>query len=131
MANPNIVNINSIQGFTSSVTPAGTSAVVLLQNASLSANVYKIGLITISNLTSTAQTATVSLYTNGSVAANSAPSGGVAYPIAYNVVVPANASLVVVDKTSPMYVTEANSIIVTSVSSASNLCFTTSYEQIY
>ena len=131
MANPNIVNVNSIQGFTAAVIPATTSATVLLQNAASSANVYKVNLVSISNLTTTAQTATVAYYTSGTVAANSAASGGTSFPIAYNVSIPANASLVVSDKTSNFYLTENTSIVVTSTSSASNLAFVTSYEQIY
>ena len=42
MANPNIVSVTSIYGKTTYLTPAGTSAVVLLQNASSSGTVMKI-----------------------------------------------------------------------------------------
>ena len=42
MANPNIVAVTSILGNTTFLTPANTSANVLLSNAASSGNVYKI-----------------------------------------------------------------------------------------
>jgi hypothetical protein len=129
MSNPNIVNVTTINGVTTAVTPNVATPIVLLANASGSSTVYKVGMISVSNLTTTAQTVTVSVYTNGAQAQNTAPSGGVTFPLAYQLSVPANASLVVTDKTTPFYLNEANSIIVTSGSS-SNVTFVTSYEAI-
>lgn len=130
MANPNIVNVQGINGNTTFVIPNSTSPTVLLANASGSANVYKVGLISVANQTTSAQTATVSIYTNGAVSQNSAPSGGVAYPLAVNIAVPGNATLVVTDKTAPFYLSENQSIVVTSAY-ANQLAFVTSYEQIF
>jgi hypothetical protein len=71
----------------------------------------------------------VSIYTNGAVAQGSAPSGGTAYPIASAISVPANASLIVVDKTSALYLMEGTSITVTS-GTASGITYSISYELI-
>jgi hypothetical protein len=71
----------------------------------------------------------VSIYTNGAVAQGSAPSGGTAYPIISAASVPINASLIVVDKTSAIYLMEGSSITVTS-GTASGITYTISYEVI-
>lgn len=130
MSNPNIVNINGINGNTTFVIPSSANPTVLLANAANSANVYKIGLISVANQTSSAQTATVSIYTNGGQTQNTSPSGGVTYPLAVNLTVPGNASLVVTDKTSPFYLSENQSIVVTTAY-ANQLAFVTSYEQLF
>ena len=129
MANPNIVNVTSIYGNTTYYTPSGTTAVVLLANAASSGVVNKIGNVVVSNVTASAANATVSIYSNGAVAQGSAPSGGTAYPIAFQVSVPANATLVVVDKSTSFYLQEGTSISITS-GTANSLTFTTSYEAI-
>lgn len=129
MANPNIVNVSAIYGTTTYYTPTGTTAVVLVANAAASNTVYKIDNIVAANVTSTTATATVSIYTNGAVAQGSAPSGGTAYPIIYQVPVPANAAVVVVDKSSAFYLQEGTSISITS-GTANAIAFTTSYEAI-
>ena len=131
MANPNIVNVQGINGNTSAIIPASAyTPTVLLANAAGSANVYKVGLVSISNLSTSAQTATVAYYTNGAVSANSTASGGVSFPIANSVSIPANASLVVTDKVTNFYITENTSIVVTSAY-ANQLAFIAAYEQIY
>ena len=129
MANPNIVNVTTIYGTTTYYTPSGTSAVVLLPNAASSGKVFKINQIMVSNVTSSAATATVQIYTNGSVAQGSAPSGGTAYQIISTVSVPANASLIAVDKTTSFYLQEGKSISITS-GTANKLVFTVSYDDI-
>ena len=129
MANPNIVNVTTIYGTTTYFTPSGTTAVVLLANAAASGKVYKINQIVAANVTGTAANATVSIYTNGAVAQGSAPSGGTAFPIISAVAVPANASLIAVDKTTAIYLQEGTSIVVTS-STASGITYSISYEDI-
>ena len=130
MSNPNIVNVQGILGQTTYVIPNVNTPVVLLANGSGSSNVYKIGVITVANLSAGAQTATVSYYTNGATSQNSAPSGGVTATLINQVSIPPNASLVVMDKTSPIYLGENSSLVVTTAY-ASQLSFVTSYEQIY
>ena len=130
MANPNILTATSILGTTTYLTPAVNTAVVLLPNAASSGKVLKINQIVAANVDgSAAYSTTVSLYSNGAVAKGSAPSGGTAYPIVSTVSVPANSSLVAVDKTTAIYLMEGQSITVTS-STASKFTYTISYEEI-
>jgi hypothetical protein len=130
MANPNIVNVTSILGTTTYLTPSGTTAVVLLPNAASSGLVYKINQIVCANVNGTsAVNATVSIYSNGAVAQGSAPSGGTAYPVISTIAVPASASVIAVDKTTAIYLMEGTSITVTS-GTASGITYTISYESI-
>jgi len=130
MANPNIVSVTTIYGVTTYLTPSATTAVVLLPNAASSGKVYKINEIVATNVNgSSAVNTTVSIYTNGAVAQGSAPSGGTAYPIASTISVPANAALIVVDKTTSLYLQEGTSISVTS-GTASGITYSISYEDI-
>ena len=128
MANPNLLAATTASGTTTYYTPGGTSAVVLLPNTASSGQVYKINQIVAANVNgSSAVNATVSIYTNGAVAQGSAPSGGVGYPIVSTVSVPANASLIVTDKTTAIYLMEGTSITVTS-GTASGITYSVSYE---
>jgi hypothetical protein len=130
VANPNIVNVTSILGTTTYLTPSATTAVVLLPNAAASGTVFKINQIVAANVNGTsAVDTTVSIYSNGAVAQGSAPSSGTAYPIVSTVSVPADASLIVVDKTTAIYLMEGTSITVTS-GTASGITYTISYEVI-
>lgn len=130
MASPNIVNVTTIFGKTTYLTPSGTSAVVLLPNATGSNKVLKINQIVAANVNgSSAVDTTVAIYTNGSVAQGSAPSGGTAFPVVSTVSVPADASLIVTDKTTAIYLEENQSISVTS-GTASGITYSISYEDI-
>lgn len=130
MANPNIVNVTTIFGKTTYLTPSATTAVVLLRNAASSNVVLKINQIVAANINGTsAVDTTVSVYSNGGQAQGSAPSGGTAFPIVSTVSVPADASLIVVDKTTGLYLEENQSIAVTS-GTASGITYTISYEEI-
>jgi len=126
----NIVNVTTINGITTGYTPSVNTAVVLLPNASGSAQVFKIDQVMVANLTSSAATATLQYYSNGSVAQGSAPSGGsVVSSLAYQISVPPNSSLILSDKTTAFYLVDGNSITVTS-GTASALSYTVSYELI-
>ena len=130
MANPNIANVTSILGTTTYLTPSVNTAVVLLNNTASSNQVFKINQIVAANVDgSTAYSTTVSIYSNGAQSQGSAPSGGTAYPIASTISIPSNASLVVVDKTTAIYLMEGQSITVTS-STASKITYSISYEVI-
>ena len=130
MSNPNLLAATTASGTTTYYTPGGTTAVVLLANAAASGQVFKINQIVAANVNgSSAVNATVSVYTNGAVAQGSAPSGGTAYPIISTISVPASASLIVVDKTTAVYLMEGTSITVTS-GTASGITYTISYEVI-
>jgi hypothetical protein len=128
MANPNIAALTTLTGNTTYLTPSGTSAVVLLPNAAASNQVYRINQIVAANVNGTnAVDTTVSVYTNGGVAQGSAPSGGTAFPIASTISVPADASLIIVDKTTAIYLMEGTSISVTS-GTANGITYSISYE---
>jgi hypothetical protein len=128
MANPNIAALTTLTGNTTYLTPSGTSAVVLLPNAAASGQVFRINQIVAANVNGTnAVDTTVSVYTNGGVAQGSAPSGGTAFPLASTISVPADASLIVVDKTTAIYLQEGTSITVTS-GTASGITYSISYE---
>ena len=128
MANPNIAALTTLTGNTTYLTPSSTSAVVLLPNAASSGQVFRINQIVAANVNGTnAVDTTVSVYTNGAVAQGSAPSGGTAFPLASTISVPADASLIVVDKTTAIYLMEGTSISVTS-GTASGITYSISYE---
>jgi hypothetical protein len=130
MAAPNILNLNTATGKTTAFTPTGTTAVVLLRNPASSGLVLKVNSLVVSNLSASASiAATVSYYTNGGVAQGSAPSGGTAFSLVTATVIPATASLIVIDKTTEYYVEENASLVITS-GTASNLTFSVSYEEL-
>tara|TARA_R110000803_G_scaffold102834_1_gene170947 strand:+ start:523 stop:921 length:399 start_codon:yes stop_codon:yes gene_type:complete len=130
MANPNIVAVTSIYGKTTYLSPSATTSVVLLPNAASSGKVFKINQIVAANKDGTnAVNCTVDIYSNGAVAQGSAPSGGTAYPIVSTISVPADATLVVTDKTTAIYLEEGTSIAVTC-GTANGITFSVSYEEI-
>ncbi len=123
MANPNITNVTAIYGTTTYLTPSNTTANVLLSNAASSGKVFKINQIVAANVDGTnAVNTTVSID-------NAAGGAGTDFPIASTISVPANASLIVVDKTTAIYLMENQSIVVTS-GTASKIAYTISYEEI-
>jgi len=122
MANPNIINVSSIYGNTSYLIPGTTAATTWTALTPAASTVNKIDNIVAANVT--ASTATVT------VAINSAAAGaGTNYRLVYQVSVPVNASIVVVDKSTAFYLGEAQSIVVT-VGTASAIELTASYEAI-
>jgi hypothetical protein len=130
MAAPNIVNVANIYAKTTYLTPAATTAVVLLPNPAASGKVFKINQILAANVDGTVSiAATVSIYTNGGTSQGNAPSGGTAYPIIFAVAIPAGATLNLIDKSTAIYLEEGTSITVISGTS-SKITFTTSYEEI-
>jgi hypothetical protein len=123
MANPNIVNVANIYGDNNSVSLTTTSATQLISNPAGSGKVMKVGTIIAANVGSNSSTTiTVNLY-------SAAALGGTAFPIAYGVGVPVGASLVALDKASPIYLKENQSIGVTA-NIANQLVVTASWEEI-
>ena len=123
MSSPNIVNVTSIIGTTTYLTPANTTANTLLSNAASSGLVYKINQIVCANVNGSSAV-------NATVAINSAAAGaGTNYPVISTVSVPASASVIAVDKTTAIYPMENSSIVVTSGTS-SGITYTLSYESI-
>ncbi len=104
MANPNIVNVTSILGETI-VGALTTTNTVLVSNAASSGKVYKINTIIASNIDGTNDGAiTVGINSN-------ANGTGTTTELASTVTVPADATLVVLDKNSSFYLQEDKSIV--------------------
>lgn len=130
MTTPNFKSLTLINGDITYYTPSATTDVVLLPNANNSNHIFKINFISIANIDgSNSYNATVSLYTNGAVSQGGAPSGGSAYAIASTISVPANSTLVLIDKNSSFYLKENMSVIV-KTNVASKLTYTISYEDL-
>lgn len=122
MANPNIVNVSSIYGNTTYLIPSSTSATTWTALTPATGTVNKIDNIVATNVTGSVASVTVSI--------NSAVSGGgTAYRLIYQIPVPVNAAVVIVDKSTSLYVTETQSIVVT-VTTGSAIELTAAYEAI-
>jgi len=122
MANPNIVNVTSIVGNSLSVAVL-TTATQLASNAASSGKVFKINSIVIANIDGTsAADITVNIY-------SAAALGGTAIAIASTISVPADASLIVTDKTTMFYLLE-NQSIGALASATGDLVATISFEEI-
>ena len=123
MAAPNIVNVSSILGKTAVVALGSTSQTTLLSNASASDNVLKVNMIQVANVDgSNACDITIDVH-------SAASGGGTAYSLVSTVSVPADASLIVLDKSTAIYLEENTSITATA-GTASDLEVIVSYEQI-
>ena len=130
MANTNITAVTASYGKTTYYTPQVATPVVLLANAAGSANTCKINQIVASNIHSTnAINASLWIYTNGAQSQNSVPTSGVSHCVANAISVPVNASLILVDKTTAIYLEEGTSIVVSS-GTANGITYSLSYELI-
>jgi hypothetical protein len=123
MANPNIVNVTTIYGNSSSTSLTTTSATSLVSNAASSGKVFKINSIVAANVDGTsAADITINVYLAAAL-------GGTAFPIASTISVPADATLIITDKTTSFYLLENQSIGATA-GTASDLVVTASWEEI-
>ena len=123
MANPNIVNVTSILGKSAVVDLTSTSATSVVSNAASSNKVFKINTLIVSNVDGTnAADITINYY-------SAAALGGTATQIVSTVSVPADSSLVVIDRGTSIYLEEDRSIGATA-GSANDLKVIISYEDI-
>lgn len=123
MAAPNMVNVTSIIGKTATANLTTTNATLVVENAAASGKVLKINSLVVSNVDGTNNASiTISYYSAANI-------GGTATQIANTVVVPADASLVVIDKSTAIYLEEDRSIGATA-SAANDLKVICSYEEI-
>lgn len=122
MTAPSMVNPSSVLGKAFTVDLTTTAATAALSNAALSGHLYKVDSLVVSNIDTAAQTVSVNYYSAADLA-------GTATPVAYLISVPAGASLIVVDKLSPIYLEEDRSLGVTATV-ASKLKVTGSYEDV-
>ena len=123
MANPNIVNVAAIYGNNSSTSLTTTNATAIVNNPAASGKVFKVNMITVANVDgTTAADITISKYSQDDL-------GGTAYQIVSTISVPADATLIVLDKTTSLYLKEDESIGATA-GTASDLVVTASWEEI-
>ena len=123
MANPNIVNVAAIYGNNSSTSLSTTNATAIVNNPASSGKVFKVNMITVANVDGTAAAdITINKYSQDDL-------GGTAFAIVSTVSVPADATLIVLDKTTALYLKEDESIGATA-GTASDLVVTASWEEI-
>ena len=122
MANPNLVNVAAIYGNNSTTALSTTNATAIINNPASSGKVFRVNSIVVSNVDgSTAADITISIYSQDDI-------GGTAYQIASTISVPADASLIVTDKTTSFYLKEDQSVGATA-GTASDLVVTASWEE--
>ena len=123
MANPNIINVTTILGKSAVVSLTTTAATAVVSNAAASGKVFKINSLVVSNVDGTnAADITVSYYSEDDI-------GGTATQIVSTISVPADATLVVIDKGTSIYLEEDRSIGATA-GTANDLKVLVSYEEI-
>jgi len=123
MAAPNIVGVTTITGKTSTTSLTNTSSTSILSNAASSNKVFKVNTIVVSN------TDGVNAI-NFTLSYNTAALGaGTNVEMVSTVSVPANASLIALDKSTSIYLEENTSLTATA-GTANKLKVTVSYEEI-
>jgi len=123
MANPNIVNVTNILGNNSLTDLSTDTATAIVSNAAASGKVYKINTIIVSNVDGTdPYNITISVYNQDDI-------GGTAFQITSTLSVPADSSVIVMDKNTSIYLKEDQSIGATAAT-ASKLKVVTSWEEI-
>jgi len=123
MAAPNLLSPTTISGKTVTVDLSSTSATSILSNAASSGKVLKINSLYVANVDGTsAAEITINYY-------SAAALGGTATQICSTVSVPADATLVVVDKDAYIYLEENTSLGATA-GTANDLKVVCSYEDI-
>lgn len=123
MAAPNVVNVATITAKSAMVALSSTAQTTLVTNAASSGKVFKVNMIQVANVDGTdACVVTVDVH-------SAASGGGTAYSLASTISVPADASLVVLDKSTAIYLEEDRSITATA-GTANDLEVIVSYEEI-
>ncbi len=123
MAAPNIVDVSTIIGKSATIALSTTSQTTLVSNAASSGKVFKINMIQVANVDgANACDVTVDVH-------SAAAGGGTAYSLVSTISVPADASLVAVDKGTALYLEEDRSITATA-GTANDLEVIVSYEEI-
>jgi len=124
MAAPNIVNVSTITAKTAQIKLSSTSATEVVSNPASSGKVFKINNIIISNIDGNdSANVTVAIENHATVGS------GTSTYLAYTINVPADSTLVLIDKSSAIYVEENHNINATA-SAADDLDVVCSYEEI-
>jgi hypothetical protein len=123
MANPNIVNVTNIVAGNAFVALSSTSATLVASNPSASGKVYKINSLIVSNVDgSVPHDISISVYSAASL-------GGTETEIISAITIPSGASLIAIDKTTSIYLTE-NQSLGAQASAADKFKIVASWEEI-
>ena len=123
MSAPNIVNVATITAKSAVVNLSSTSATAVVSNPASSGKVFKINSLVVSNVDgSVAADITISYYDQDDI-------GGTATEIVKTVSVPQDSTLVVIDKSTSIYLEEDRSLGATA-SAANDLKVVCSYEEL-
>ena len=123
MAAPNVVNVATITAKSNAIALSTTGATQLVSNAASSGKVFKVNMIQVSNVDGTNNChVSVDYHNQDDI-------GGTGFALASTVTVPADASVVILDKNTAIYLEEDRSISVTA-ETANDLEVLISYEEI-
>ena len=123
MGNPNIVNVATLRANNSLVRLTGTANTVVVNNPDNSSAVYKLNSIVASNVEgNTSAYVSVLVYDQDDLAGNG-------YPIIAVASVPARSSLIIMDKSTGIYLKENQSIGASS-NAANTIVVVASWEEI-
>ena len=123
MAAPNIVNVTLINANSNTQILTSNNEIGLLSNPASSGKVYKVNTILVANKDgANAIDVTCNLWSQASL-------GGNSFPIAFTISVPADATLILTDKSTSFYLEENRSIGIKS-GSANGLSVLCSWEEI-
>ena len=123
MAAPNIATLGTVTGKTAAVALSTTAATAIVNNAASSGKVFRVVSLYVANVDGTsAADISINLYSQDDI-------GGTAFAICSTVSVPADASLIVITKETPIYLEEDKSIGATA-GSANDLVVVAAYEEI-
>ena len=129
MAAPNIVNVATITGKIFYDALADTNLTSLVLNPASSGKVFKINMLSASNVDGTnAASVDVSYHPSTTTAVGSTVSS-TGYHLAKTNTVPADATLVVISKDTSIYM-EESSVLAVKASAANDIDFVVSYEEI-
>ena len=129
MSAPNIVNVSTITGKIFYDALADTNLTSLVLNPASSGKVFKINMLSASNVDGTnAATVDVSYHPSTTTAVGSTVSS-TGYHLAKTITVPADATLVVISKDTSIYM-EESSVLAVKASAANDIDFVVSYEEI-
>jgi len=121
MAAPNIVNVQTITGTSIATSLATTSATAVVSNAAGSGTLLKVNTVIISNISGT-NAGTYSLFFN-----TAAAGAGSNFALASTISVPANATLISMDRSTAVYIPENTSLVI-QAGTANILNVVVSYE---
>jgi hypothetical protein len=119
MAAPNIVNVATITGITTGRALTTTTTTQLLTNVASSNKVFKVNSIVVANVDGSSAADVTIAYNDGSTS----------YHLASTVSVPADSTLIVLDKNASLYLEEGTKLV-GGASANSDLEAVISYEEI-